>query len=317
VLSAGGANFWVAAERLKSARLLYPDAAIAPAIDDYDRILSLDKQDKASFHDRGLSKMFLDRDYDAISDFSSAIQIQPRELLKHDSYESRADAYMKTRQWDLAIRDLTTAISLQVGGGVLLMNIDQFRAIYPEYNSISNEAIARKLQQTFYPNLNYEDFAKGFFAKRALPSTVIPDLYLKRSDAYLKSGNWRWAAIEFHRAIKGFPDYADAVERWRALDSANGAQNYIDMRTFNDVGSNSISFWIKEVRGSDETGSPYSLMQYELNCDAHRIRQLSLQNYDSSGAPISSRESGPWWPWQAIIPDTLGEMFYSRVCRAS
>ena len=26
VLSAGGANFWVAAERLKSARLLYPDA---------------------------------------------------------------------------------------------------------------------------------------------------------------------------------------------------------------------------------------------------------------------------------------------------
>ena len=31
VLSAGGANFWVAAERLKSARLLYPDATIAPA----------------------------------------------------------------------------------------------------------------------------------------------------------------------------------------------------------------------------------------------------------------------------------------------
>jgi ATP-dependent Lhr-like helicase len=30
VLSTGGANFWVAAERLKSARLLYPDAVLDP-----------------------------------------------------------------------------------------------------------------------------------------------------------------------------------------------------------------------------------------------------------------------------------------------
>jgi ATP-dependent Lhr-like helicase len=37
VLSAGGANFWVAAERLKTARFLYPDADIAPAIEDFDQ----------------------------------------------------------------------------------------------------------------------------------------------------------------------------------------------------------------------------------------------------------------------------------------
>src|SRR5678815_1049357 len=37
VLSAGGANFWVAAERLKSARLLYPDGVITPEIQDFDR----------------------------------------------------------------------------------------------------------------------------------------------------------------------------------------------------------------------------------------------------------------------------------------
>ena len=44
VLSAGGANFWVAAERLKTARLLYPDASIAPEIGDYDRTATDDQE---------------------------------------------------------------------------------------------------------------------------------------------------------------------------------------------------------------------------------------------------------------------------------
>jgi hypothetical protein len=54
--------------------------------------------------------------------------------------ESRADAYMKIRQGDLAILNLITATSLQVGGSLLLMNVDQFRAIYPEYQSASDHA---------------------------------------------------------------------------------------------------------------------------------------------------------------------------------
>ena len=53
MLSAGGANFWVAAERLKSARLLYPDATIAPAIDDYDRSPTSDQEMAATETLRG------------------------------------------------------------------------------------------------------------------------------------------------------------------------------------------------------------------------------------------------------------------------
>jgi ATP-dependent helicase Lhr and Lhr-like helicase len=44
VLSAGGASFWVAAERLKSARLLYPDGEIAPEIGDFDRTPPSDRE---------------------------------------------------------------------------------------------------------------------------------------------------------------------------------------------------------------------------------------------------------------------------------
>jgi ATP-dependent Lhr-like helicase len=53
VLSAGGANFWVAAERLKSARLLYPDSSIAPDIDDYDRTRTTDQETAATETLRG------------------------------------------------------------------------------------------------------------------------------------------------------------------------------------------------------------------------------------------------------------------------
>ena len=48
VLSAGGANFWVAAERLKSARLLYPDAVTSPSIVDFDRTPAVDQESAAT-----------------------------------------------------------------------------------------------------------------------------------------------------------------------------------------------------------------------------------------------------------------------------
>ena len=53
VLSAGGANFWVAAERLKSARLLYPGGVIAPDIGDYDRTPTADQESAATEALRG------------------------------------------------------------------------------------------------------------------------------------------------------------------------------------------------------------------------------------------------------------------------
>jgi tetratricopeptide (TPR) repeat protein len=285
------------------------------AIVDYDRILSLDPQDRGAYHDRGLAKMGLGRDYyGAISDFSSAIKVQPRKLQEHYSYESRADTYMKTRQWDLAIRDLTTAISLQVGGSVLLMNVNQFRAIYPEYKAASDEAITRKLHQTFLPDLTYEGFSERFLTRSAMGSTVIPDLYLKRSDAYLKEGNWHLASIDFRRAINGFPDYADAVDRWREIGQMGDGRGYIDMKTFDDARNDSIKVWIKQARGASEAVGPYELQRFEINCGARQMRTVSLATYDASGNLVGSREGGRW---TSIIPDTVGETLYSGACRAN
>jgi tetratricopeptide (TPR) repeat protein len=285
------------------------------AIPDYDKILTLNPTDAGAYNDRALAKMELGNTYDAISDFDKAIENKKRELQQSSSYENRAEAYMKTQQWDLAIRDLTTAISLQTGGVVLLSNIKQFRALYPEYKTASDEAIARKLNQTFYPNMKYEDFAKGFLHNNEpWASTVIPDLYLKRSDAYLKARNWRSAGLEFRRAVDGFPSYADAIDRWREISSQRDSHLSIDMKTFDDGRSDSVKLWIKQSHSSNDVASPYSVEQYELNCGARQIRTVSFANYDASGNFTGSREGGKW---ESVVPDTLGETLLSGVCRSN
>jgi tetratricopeptide (TPR) repeat protein len=284
------------------------------AIPDYDKILTLNPTDAGAYNDRALAKMQLGNAYDAISDFDKAIENKKRELQRSSSYENRADAYMKTQQLDLGIRDLTTAISLQIGGVVLLSNINQFRALYPEYKAASDEAVARKLDQTFYPNMKYEDFSKGFLHNnKAWASTVVPDLYLKRSDAYLKAGNWHNAAVEFRRAVDGFPSYADAIDRWREISEQHDSHVYIDMKTFDDTRSDSAKLWIKQApNGSND--SPYSVEQYELNCGARQIRSISFANYDGSGNLMRSRESGKWG---SVVPDTLGETLLVGICRSN
>jgi len=282
------------------------------AITDYDRILSLDPKDATIYHDRGLSKMQVDRDYEAISDFNAAIKLKSRELQQHHSYEARADAYMKTRQWDFAIRDLTTAISLQVGGHVFsLMSITQFRAIYPEYKSVPDEVVAHKLHQTFFPDLRYEDYSQSFLSEEnKLPSFILSELYLKRSDAYLKKGNWHRASIEFRRA-SAIPSWV--ADRWREIGPTTDGQNYIDMQTFDDTRKDSIKLWVKKASGSSESSGPYSLVRFELNCPAGRLRTLSFANYDGSGQLTGSRNGGVW---QAIAPETFGEIVSSGACRA-
>jgi hypothetical protein len=167
------------------------------------------------------------------------------------------------------------------------------------------------LQQTFYPNLTYEGFSGKFLTRPAMGSTVIPDLYLKRSDAYLKKDSWHQASIEFRRAINGFPDYADVVDRWREIGQSD-RRTYIDMKTFDDTRNDSIKIWIKQSRGASSDDGPHQLLQFELNCRARQIRTLSLANYDASGNLVGSREGGRW---ASIIPDTVGETLYSGACR--
>ena len=91
-------------------------------------------------------------------------------------------------------------------------------------------------------------------------------------------------------------------------------QTYIDAKTFDDARKDSIKLWVKEARTPDESTRPYTLMRFELNCDASRMRILSLTNYDAAGTLIRSHEGDPW---QSIVPGTLGAMVCNGACRSN
>jgi len=261
----------------------------------------------------GQAKMLSLSPYEAISDFTNAIKIEGRELLKSSAYEGRAGAYMRTYEWDLAIKDLTSAISLQIAGSVV-GNVSQFRAIYPEYGAASDEAIAQKLNQTFYPDIKYEDFAARFLTGPPLSSTTIPDLYIKRSDAYLRKGDWHNALIDFRRATNGFPDYAAAMDRWRQFGETYDTHSYVDMKNFDDAGDGSVKLEIKQAHGANDAAGPYELYRFELNCSAEKVRTLSWAEYNASGALVKKGEGGRWG---SIWPNTIGKIVEDGACSDS
>jgi len=258
----------------------------------------------------GQGKMLSLSPYEAISDFTDAIKIEGRELLKSNAYEGRASAYMQTREWDLAIKDLTSAISLQIAGSAV-GNVSQFRAIYPEYGTASDEAIAQKLNQTFYPDIKYEDFSQRFLTEHPSFSTIIADLFIKRSDAYLRKGDWRSALVDFRRATNGFPDYAEAIDRWRQFDETFNTHSYVDMKNFDDASDGLVKLSIKQAHGVNDAPGPYELYRFELNCSAEKIRTLSWAEYGASGSLVKSGEGGRWG---SIWPVTLGKILEDGAC---
>ena len=92
------------------------------------------------------------------------------------------------------------------------MNVDQFRLIYPEYDSFPDEALCEKLRGKFFPQMSYENFAHQFLIEaKGLASTVLPDLYVKRGDAYAALKQPRRANIEYDRVSRAFPEWAKIV----------------------------------------------------------------------------------------------------------
>jgi hypothetical protein len=89
------------------------------------------------------------------------------------------------------------------------MNIDQFRRIYPEYDSVPDNALCEKLKALFFPAMKYADFAKRFLIDaKSFKSTVLPDLNLKRGDAYTALKQTEKANREYDRVPQGFPEWA-------------------------------------------------------------------------------------------------------------
>jgi tetratricopeptide (TPR) repeat protein len=177
------------------------------AIRDYDRAIELHAT-AALYNDRGLVKVQLEDYSGAIADFGASIRLGCEEYC--GSFENRAVAYMKMHDYPRAVADYTTQIRRVLSNAVILMRIDQFRRVYPEYDAVADLELAERLRVLFFPQMARDAFKQSFLVDaKALPiSGLLPELYLQRGDAYAKLGHVKQANRDYDRVSKAFPEWA-------------------------------------------------------------------------------------------------------------
>lgn len=192
------------------ASALYKLKEYRQAIRDHDRVLELTPMGETariSYSDRGLSKAALGQYEAAVLDFSQSIAIGCE--MPCSTYANRADAYMKLHNYTKAIGDFSVSLKRYLSSAIFLMNVDQFRRIYPEYGALPDEVLCEKLRALFFPTLSYADFAKRFLIEaKEFRSTVLPELYVKRGDAYAAMNKVAKANVEYDRVSRAFPEWA-------------------------------------------------------------------------------------------------------------
>jgi tetratricopeptide (TPR) repeat protein len=180
------------------------------AIRDYDKVLELipsHETARITYNDRGLAKVALGDYQSAVLDFSQSIALGCKDSC--DSYDNRADAYTKLHDYQKAVEDISSSIKQTISYAVFLMNVDQFRRIYPEYDSVPDDVLCEKLRAQFFPAMKYADFAKQFLIEaKEFKSTVLADLYVKRGDAYAALRQTQKANREYDRVSRAFPEWA-------------------------------------------------------------------------------------------------------------
>jgi tetratricopeptide (TPR) repeat protein len=279
------------------------------ALKDYDKILSLDPENTVAYSDRGLAKLETGQYWPAIFDFGEAIRRKKDgDSYLPDLYTYRGDARVKLGQNRDAITDYSKAIALKFGQMTILLSIKQIRDLYPEYDHVSDDVLYHKIHDVFWPNMEYAEFVKQLEENGKWDISLLNELYEKRGDAYLQTGDFRRGAFDFQRIFVGIPNFADSTDRWREIGkTADGEAFFLDVKTADFASAGVAHLWIKTA-GKKESQT----VAYELDCKGRRMNTTSSATYDSNGNVLNSSEaiSG----WHGVIPDTIGEQIYNGAC---
>jgi hypothetical protein len=90
-----------------------------------------------------------------------------------NSYNNRADAYMKLRDYPRALTDVGVSIKHIMSNAIYLMSIDSFRKLYPEYDDVADDVICEKMRVLFFPHMSYTAFSKQFLIDAQSDPTFV------------------------------------------------------------------------------------------------------------------------------------------------
>jgi len=177
-------------------------------IRDYNKTLELNPKANI-YNDRALAEMDLHEYQAAILDYTKAVA-RGCNTSTCLTYENRANAYLKIHDYQHAISDISQAIKNFLSDLIFAFNIEQFRRIYPEYDDMSDNVLCEKLRALFLPQMTYADYSKQFLVDaKEVDDFVLPELFLKRGDAYADMGDALKANPEYDRVSRGYPKWAE------------------------------------------------------------------------------------------------------------
>jgi hypothetical protein len=122
-------------------------------------------------------------------------------------YQQLAGIYMKMGKSKEAADLLTQAIMNCSGGGMDVVifggGMKAFRILYPEYDLVPDEILAESVRRRYQPQFpkswDAEFISKGGAFNGTVASSVLPELYVMRGDAYSKAGRHADAQADYLR----------------------------------------------------------------------------------------------------------------------
>jgi tetratricopeptide (TPR) repeat protein len=177
------------------------------AIKDYSAALAAGGRNKHTLYcDRGIALASIGRYRDSATDYIEGMKYAKDGV--EDSpfvYQQLAAVYMKLSRSREAADILTQGIMNNSGGGIttvfILGGMKGFRALYPEYDSLPDQILAEVVRRRFYPQFSQSWDADFISKESAVGSSILPDLYALRGDAYMKASR-RADALADYRRIK-------------------------------------------------------------------------------------------------------------------
>ena len=89
---------------------------------------------------------------------------------------------------------------------------------------------------------------------------------MKRTDCYLKNGDYRRRVLDFNRIFGGTPDSGKLVGRWRYMGGKPGGEEW-----FVDVKSTQFTETFRLWTKSLKKDKSYSLWAFDFDCQGRRI----------------------------------------------
>jgi tetratricopeptide (TPR) repeat protein len=179
------------------------------AIKDYTAALDAGSKARHTLYcDRALAQASIGSYQDAARGYEQGMKCA-KDGIEESSfvYTQLAGVYAKMGRFNEAADTITQAIKNSSGGGInlviVLSGIQGFRALYPEYDLLPDEILADTVRRRFFPNYpkswNDEFISGASLNGGKVSSSILPELYITRGDAFRKAGRKKLALADYRR----------------------------------------------------------------------------------------------------------------------